>query len=399
MESRTDIGQDGVAVAVAQGQSSPLHTRHAEPILTVVDLSKHFRRLNGSTVPAIDSVSLEVFPGEFVVLLGPSGCGKTTLLRAIAGLEQPDGGRISLRDETHFDASTGCNLSPERRSGISMVFQSYALWPNMTALENVLYPLGSLPRARRPSKDAARASALDTLQRVGIRDLADQYPSQMSGGQQQRVALARALAGGGDLILFDEPLSNIDAKVRDALREELLTLQQRLGFAALFVTHDQTEAMILGSRIVVLDSGKIAQTGKPEEIYYSPASEYVARFIGETNSIVGTVTSITPDREFIVRTTAGMVAGRSSDPNVTLGSEVVAVWRPEETALSLNQPGKNSNQWLSNIRQRMFLGPTIEYLLDSEGFSLKALKFRTGGQYTGCVWASVEREAVTILRR
>jgi iron(III) transport system ATP-binding protein len=221
----------------------------------------------------------------------------------------------------------------------------------------------------------------------------------MSGGQQQRVALARALAGGGDLILFDEPLSNIDAKVRDELREELLTLQQRLGFAALFVTHDQTEAMILGSRIVVLDNGKIAQIGKPEEIYYSPVSEYVARFIGETNSIVGTVTSITSDRGFIVRTTAGMVVGRSSDPNVTLGSDVVAVWRPEETTLSLNQPGKNSNQWLSNIRQRMFLGPTIEYLLDSEGFSLKALKFRTGGQYTGRVWASVEREAVTILRR
>ena len=254
----------------------------SEPIVSVRELAKVFRREDGSHARAIDGVSLDVAPGEFVVLLGPSGCGKTTLLRSIAGLEQPDAGTIAIRGNTVFDADAGIDMPPERRR-LSMIFQSYALWPHMTAFQNVAYPLQNRRLKRR--EIAERVGRVFEL--VGIPELQRSYPGQMSGGQQQRVALARALAGDADLILFDEPLSNVDAKVREQLRVELLSMQRELGFAAIYVTHDQAEAMELAHTVAVMREGQVAQSGPPQEIYLEPASRYVADFVGSSNELRG----------------------------------------------------------------------------------------------------------------
>ena len=204
----------------------------SEPAVRLSGLSKSFRRADGAVVRAIDDVDLDVEPGEFVVLLGPSGCGKTTLLRTIAGLETPDRGRIEISGRTHFSSERGIAEPPERR-GISMIFQSYALWPHMTVFKNVAYPLQS--RRRVPKHDIA-GRVRRALAQVGIDELERQHPAQLSGGQQQRVALARALVSQDSLVLFDEPLSNVDAKVREQLRAELSEMQRELGFTAIFVT-------------------------------------------------------------------------------------------------------------------------------------------------------------------
>ncbi|WP_324278085.1 ABC transporter ATP-binding protein [Blastococcus brunescens] len=236
-------------------------TASSTPVVEVSNLVKRFRRESGAVVNAIDDVSFEVAAGDFVVLLGPSGCGKTTLLRAIAGLETPDQGAIRIGGRAVFSAADRVEVPPERRD-ISMIFQSYALWPHMTAFKNVAYPLQSR-RGRKVAKDEIARRVRQALELVGVGELETQYPGQMSGGQQQRIALARALVNNDELVLFDEPLSNVDAKVREQLRFELVSMQRKLGFSALFVTHDQTEAMELAHRIAVLDSGRIAQFGTP----------------------------------------------------------------------------------------------------------------------------------------
>lgn len=253
--------------------------------LRVAGLRKTFRRASGEMVPAVDVDALEVTAGEFLVLLGPSGCGKTTLLRCIAGLETPDEGEITLGEEVVFSSKTNTSIPVEKR-GLSMVFQSYALWPHMTALENVMYPLKFAKRPRgsaRPSRASMISSAEAALGLVDVASVGRQYPTQMSGGQQQRVALARALVDGRSMILLDEPLSNVDARVRELLRHELSTMHQKIGFTAVYVTHDQVEAMDLATRIVVMKSGQVAQIGTPSEIYQRPKSRYVAEFLGGVN--------------------------------------------------------------------------------------------------------------------
>ncbi len=246
--------------------------------VSIKGLSKRF----GGKVPttAVDSLDIEIEPGEFLVLLGPSGCGKTTTLRCIAGLESADEGSIAFGDRVVFDASRGTNVPPNKRN-IGMVFQSYALWPHMTVRQNIGYPL----KARRVKRATATEWIEGAAELVDCSALLDRYPGQLSGGQQQRVALSRGLVARPDLVLFDEPLSNLDARLRDQVRSEIHELHQRLHFTAVYVTHDQSEALALGDRLAIMRAGKIEQLGRPEEVFEEPATEYVAGFIGMENRL------------------------------------------------------------------------------------------------------------------
>ena len=246
--------------------------------VSIKGLSKRF----GGKVPttAVDSLDIEIEPGEFLVLLGPSGCGKTTTLRCIAGLESADEGSIAFGDRIVFDAGLGTNVPPNKRN-IGMVFQSYALWPHMTVRQNIGYPL----KARRIKRATAAEWIDEAAELVDCSPLLDRYPGQLSGGQQQRVALSRGLVARPDLVLFDEPLSNLDARLRDQVRSEIHELHQRLHFTAVYVTHDQSEALALGDRLAIMRAGKIEQLGRPEEVFEEPATEYVAGFIGMENRL------------------------------------------------------------------------------------------------------------------
>ena len=221
---------------------------------------------------AVDSINLNIEPGEFVTLLGPSGCGKTTTLRMIAGFESPDEGEIYLGDEAINE------LTPNKRD-TAMVFQSYALFPHMNIFDNVAYGL----KLRHVPKAEIRTKVFDMLKLVGLEGMENRFTNQLSGGQQQRVALARALIVEPGVLLFDEPLSNLDAKLRVYMRTEIRRIQQQFGITAVYVTHDQSEAMSISDQIIIMNKGVIAQMGTPQEIYYSPASEFVADFIGEAN--------------------------------------------------------------------------------------------------------------------
>ncbi|HZQ60564.1 MAG TPA: ABC transporter ATP-binding protein [Casimicrobiaceae bacterium] len=239
-----------------------------------LELTQLTKRYEGSA--AVDGIDLTVAHGEFVCLLGPSGCGKTTTLRMIAGFLEPDEGRISVGG--HAVSSPGNVVPPERRS-MSMLFQSYAIWPHMTVRDNVAYGL-RMQRVPEPER-RQRTDAL--LQATRLSTQADKYPGELSGGQQQRVALARALAPKPDILLLDEPLSNLDANLRGEMRFEIRRLHDQFQYTSIYVTHDQTEAMTMADRIVVMNAGRIEQIGTPAEVYQKPRSEFVARFIGASN--------------------------------------------------------------------------------------------------------------------
>ena len=246
--------------------------------VTIEGLNKHFAGKPPTT--AIDDLDLAIEEGEFLVLLGPSGCGKTTTLRCLAGLETPTSGAISFGGRKVFDFASRIELSPDKRN-IGMVFQSYALWPHMTVRKNIGYPL----RARKIPKSECRGWVEDAAGLVDCSQLLDRYPAQLSGGQQQRVALARGLVARPDLMLFDEPLSNLDARLRDQVRAQIHELHERLHFTAVFVTHDQKEALALGDRLAIMKAGQIEQFDTPEQVFEEPATEYVAGFIGMSNRL------------------------------------------------------------------------------------------------------------------
>ncbi|NJO72226.1 MAG: ATP-binding cassette domain-containing protein [Oscillatoriales cyanobacterium RM1_1_9] len=256
-----------------QPQNQPIGTNLGEPYLRIEGVNKSF----GSFV-ALREIYLDVYPGEFVCLLGPSGCGKTTLLRIIAGLEQQTSGRV-------IQGGKDVSNLPTSRRDFGIVFQSYALFPNLTVEQNIGY---GLHNEGRP-KSEIQAKVNELIDLVGLEGNAHKYPSQMSGGQQQRVALARALAQSPGLLLLDEPLSALDAKVREKLRSEITHLQKRLGITTVMVTHDQAEALSMADRVVVMDKGYIAQVGTPHNIYQEPNSPFVANFIGIMNFLKGIV--------------------------------------------------------------------------------------------------------------
>ncbi|TVR09297.1 MAG: ABC transporter ATP-binding protein [Salinarimonadaceae bacterium] len=342
-----------------------------EPVLSeapvrirVKGLTKKFQRHGGQgEIIPVNNVTLDVAEDEIVVLLGPSGCGKTTLLRCVAGLEKPDEGEIHINDQLVFCSRRGVNLPPNKRP-VSMVFQSYALWPHMTVLENVAYPL----RTRGLPDREVVSRAVEALETVGLGHLTKQYPGQISGGQQQRVALARAVVGKTGVVLFDEPLSNVDAKVREQLRLEIRRMQRELRFTALYVTHDQSEAMALADRIAVLGNGVIEQIGTAEDVYNLPYTDYVGTFIGNANIWRGRVTKIegsrvsfsAPFADFTVDAASGAMLGA---PVPAPEAYALLLARPESILVHPAPPADETNSFESIVESRVFLGSHTEYIL------------------------------------
>ncbi len=329
--------------------------------LAIEALSKTFTAGRGDSVRAVDDLTLEVDEGQFLVVLGPSGSGKTTLLRCIAGLERPDSGEIRIDGRTVYSAHRRVWVPPERRN-ISMVFQSYALWPHRTVFNNVAYPL----RARGFPKGDIPAAVARALETVGCGPLAHRYPSQLSGGQQQRVALARAIVGGSRMILFDEPLSSVDSRVREELRGELGELQRRLRFSAVYITHDQTEAVLLADQLAIFASGRIVQLGPPREVYAHPTTEYAAQFLGAANRYAGTVRS-TSGSAVEVDTEIGRLVAYA-DPAATPGRKVAVIIRPEHCLIQAGKPpapGPNLRE--VTVDRSRFLGYCNEYRIRFDG--------------------------------
>ncbi len=295
---------------------------------------------------AVNGVSFTVGRAEHLTLLGPSGCGKTTTLRAIAGLEQPSAGRIAIDGQAMFDAAQRRNVPAEQR-GVSMVFQSYAVWPHMTVFDNVAYGL----RVRKQGAAEIKANVERALDLVQMRHLAERAASKLSGGQQQRVALARAIAFSPTVVLFDEPLSNLDAKLRAEMRVELRDLQRRLDITSVYVTHDQEEALAISDRVIVMNVGVIEQIGTPEEIYNRPKSRFVADFVGSANLLKGRVTG------------PGMFEAQGGAVLKTVGAATgteVAV----RTAYIDVVPKPGDNQLPGTVRQRMFHGDFVQYIVE-----------------------------------
>ncbi|MHB8813090.1 MAG: ABC transporter ATP-binding protein [Steroidobacteraceae bacterium] len=327
------------------------------PRLSVQNLTKQF-----GEVRALDGISFDVEDGELVTLLGPSGCGKSTTLFAIAGLDRPTGGRISLGERVFFDSEAGIAAPPEARN-CGLVFQSYALWPHMTVRENVTFPLKI-----RGSRARAAAVEVDrVLELVEMLPFGDRHPHELSGGQQQRVALARTLVYRPALLLLDEPLSNLDAKLRERTRSWLKELQSRLRLTTIFVTHDQTEALSLSDRVIVLDGGRIMQIGTPQEIYRDPATPFIADFIGGSNFLAGTVKTLV-DGQAHVCLPDGQILLVAAPPAVTHGQRVTVSIRPQSVhlvsgaATDAGAPGAPAANLLrGRIVQREFLGPCYQY--------------------------------------
>ncbi|HEX8006882.1 MAG TPA: ABC transporter ATP-binding protein [Trebonia sp.] len=318
------------------------------PDIEIENLTKSF---GGSKV--LDHISFTVRDKEFVTLLGPSGCGKTTTLMCIAGLQSPDEGLITCGDETFVDRQAGIDQPAERRN-LGIVFQSYALWPHMTVAQNVAFPL----RLRKVAKQAMRDRVAEVLAIVELKEHGGRYPHQLSGGQQQRVALARALAYSPRVLLLDEPFSNLDAKLRERARDRLKEVQHTLGLTTVFVTHDQSEALSMSDRIMVMNGGRILRYGSPEEVYRQPGARFAAEFLGRCNFLTGRVTA-SPDGDSILITPefpAGVVVrGRHAGLTAT-----VAI-RPEDIEISeLDGTGPGTE---GTVLDASYLGDHYQYLV------------------------------------
>ena len=327
-------------------------------MLTVSSLRKSFVTDRGD-VRAVEDVSFTVEEGRFYTLLGPSGCGKTTTLRSIAGLERPEGGTIQVDGRVVSDART---FVPPHERAIGMVFQSYAIWPHMTVFDNVAYPL-RVAKPRPSSTEVARA-VQEALALVGLEGLDERPAPQLSGGQQQRLALARALVRRPKLLLLDEPLSNLDAKLRERMRIDLRELQRRLRITTVYVTHDQGEALFLSHRVAVMRDGHIVQEGSPREIYGAPSSGFVADFVG-----VGTFVSAEIG-DGCVRALGGTVRCVPPD-DLVVGSRAHLVLRPENVYVA-DRPHGAENEFAGTLRVAAFLGDHLDCLVDVAGELVRA---------------------------
>lgn len=316
---------------------------------------------NRGPVRAVQGIDLDVAGGEFVVLLGPSGCGKTTTLRCVAGLERPDQGSIEIADLMVDSAVEGVYVPPERRN-IGMVFQSYAVWPHLSVFDNVVLPLTE-GRYRIP-KDQVQDRVQEVLRLVRLEGLEARPVTDLSGGQQQRVALARAMVTRPQVLLMDEPLSNLDARLRDQMRFELKKITRSVGVTSLYVTHDQAEALSLGDRVCVMQEGKIVQVGPPQEVYSRPANRFVAEFVGEMNFIRGKV--IGPGE-------ADSLLGRFSCPvplACQTGSEIMLAIRPEHLGLS-RHTHHNCPTIEGKIISKNYVGDTTLFEVEACGVALR----------------------------
>ena len=307
-------------------------------------------------VTAVKDISFTVEEGRFYTLLGPSGCGKTTTLRCIAGLERANGGEIRVSGQKVYSAADG-TFVPAYRRPIGMVFQSYAIWPHLTVFENVAFPL-RVGKQRLSSSEVGK-KVKSALEQVELAGYEDRMATQLSGGQQQRLALARALVREPQVLLLDEPLSNLDAKLRERMRVELRELQRRLRITTLYVTHDQIEALSMSNVVAVMSSGVIVQEGSPREIYLQPKSKFVANFIGTTNQFSGKITRVSGDGAAVVATQEGEIScGLSNEMNA--GASVVVVVRPESVVLHQQKPTGATNILEGKIGAAMFLGEYLE---------------------------------------
>ena len=355
----------------------------------VVGITKRF---GGKLV--VDGVFLEVAQGEFVVILGPSGCGKTTTLRMLAGLEAPESGRISVGGKVVTDSARGIFVRPEHRD-IGMVFQSYAIWPHLTVFENVAFPL----RVRRMSGREVEARVAKVLALVGLAGEAQRSATALSGGQMQRVALARALVFDPALLLFDEPLSNLDLKLREHLRGELKKLQQETGLTSVYVTHDQAEAVELADRVVVMQGGKVVQVGTPETLFRRPRSRFVAEFIATANVIDGKVEALLGGNSARVGTPCGTGLVATFEQPISIGQDVQVVVHPEDCSVS--PAGEGSAGYPARVMKRQYQGTSTRYLVDWGGtpFHVIALgtysRLETGSE----VQLAIDPACATIIPR
>lgn len=331
----------------------------AEPFLSI----QHVRKSFGLTT-VVQDFNLDVEPGEFVSFLGPSGCGKTTVLRMVAGFEEPSAGKIVVagKDITR--------LKPNQRN-VGMVFQAYALFPNLTVAQNIGF---GLKVAGMPKTDADRRVA-EMLDLIKLPQMGDRYPYQLSGGQQQRIALARAIAPKPKLLLLDEPLSALDAKVRVSLREEIRSIQKRLGITTIFVTHDQEEALTMSDRVGILRDGRLVQEGPPEEIYDRPKSEFAATFLGDANIFRGETTGAG------IRLPDGTAIAAAAGATLAAGARASCAVRPERIRMGTDSDVPDqarANMLKGRVSKRIFAGNSSTYFVDRDGLTLKVIVQNTG---------------------
>jgi iron(III) transport system ATP-binding protein len=344
----------------------------------MIEVSGLTKLYGKQVLKAIDNVNFTVEAGSFFTLLGPSGCGKTTTMRCIAGLIRPEAGRIRFGATTVYDASAGVCL-PTAKRPIGMVFQSYAIWPHMTLFDNVAYPL----RVKRASRGEVTRRVTEALEKVGLGGLGARPAPMLSGGQQQRAALARAIVAEPEILILDEPLSNLDAGMRVQMRTELKRLQQTLGVTTVYVTHDQEEALAMSDTIAVMRNGALIQMGKPEEIYDSPRSQFVASFIGQTNMIAGAAGRAIPGGEVgTVESEVGPLQGRNPAGEAVSGPVCLSV-RPEGVTLgAADTSGSDTSgsdtsrsdtsrseagQVHGTVTERVYLGGTVHYVVTVAG--------------------------------
>ena len=356
------------------------------PALHLENITKRYGKLK-----AVDNLSLEVRDGELLTLLGPSGCGKTTVLRCVSGFVRPDDGQIYLGDRKITEI-------PTEKRGIGLVFQNYALWPHMTVFDNLAFGL----EIKKLTKDVIRQKVEGALALIQLGGLGDRFPRQLSGGQQQRVALARALVLEPDILLLDEPLSNLDALLREQMRFEIAQIHKHAGITTIYVTHDQTEAMVISDRIAVMEKGRIMQLGNPLEIYSNPANKFVAGFMGTTNFIHGKVAGV--DRDYTVVTADDGLTFLGRGHELEKGQEVDVAIRPESIKFLSSEEAKAAQQepnvHETEVSRASYVGELIDYQLKMKNHLIRARgEVRTPHKVGERVAIRLDPDQLTVLSR